>query len=174
MESEMGEVTISEGLQHRLALTGGMMKIFAASPAVRGGYLSFSMALASGVLDAKFREQIALAVAGANHSEASVALHHDIAKRMGMSEDEIRASQRCHSDDAKRTAAMKFACELVASRGQVSPEAVLRIRNAGYGDAAIAEIAANAWVVTLANCLECLAASQAEPNGAPVLGLFSA
>ena len=170
----MEEKIISEGLQHRLGMTRAMMKIFAASPAVRGGYLSFSMALASGVLDAKFREQIALAVACANHSAASVALHHDIAKRMGMSEEEIRASQRCHSDDAKRSAAMKFVSELVSSRGQVSSEAVLRIRGAGYTDAEIAEIAANAWVVLLANCLECVAAGQAEPNGAPAPCLFPA
>ena len=170
----MQEETISEGLQHRLAMTRAMMKVFAASPAVRGGYLSFSVALASGVLDAQFREQIALAVAGANYSEASVALHSDIAKRIGMSEDEIRASQRCHSDDAKRSAAMKFVSDLVASRGQVSPEAVRRIRDAGYRDAEIAEIAAVAWVVTLANCLECIAASQAEPNGALAPGLFPA
>ena len=157
---------MSEGLQYRLAMTPAMMKIIAASPAVRGGYLSFSVALASGVLDAKFREQIALVVAGANHSEASIALHSEIAKRIGMNDDEIRAGQRCHSDDAKKTAALKFVSELVVWHGQVSREAILRIRNAGYGDAEIVEIAANAAMVTLANCFECIAGSQAEPDGA--------
>lgn len=46
----MEEKLISEGLQNRLAMTPAMMKIIATSPAVMGGYLSFSMALASGEL----------------------------------------------------------------------------------------------------------------------------
>lgn len=80
-----------------------------------------------------------------------------------MSDDEIRASQQCHSDDARKNAALKFVSEWEVCRGQVSREAVLRVRNAGYGDAEIVEIAANAAMVTLANCLECIAGSQVEP-----------
>ena len=163
----MEEKTISEGLQYRLAMTPAMMKLIATSPAVVGGYLDFWAGSASSVLDPKFREQIALAVARANHSEVSIALHSAIAKKIGMSEDEIRASQRCHSDDAKVGAALEFVSELVVCRGRVSREAVLRIRNAGYVDAEIVEIAANAAVVTLANWFECIFGSQTEPTGTP-------
>jgi len=159
----MEEKLISEGLQHRLAMTPAMMKIIETSPAVMGGYLSFSMALASGELDARFRAQVALAVARANRSETLIALHSGIAKKIGMSDDEIRASQRCHSDDAKKAAALKFVSELMVCRGEVSREAVLRVRNAGYGDAKIVEIAANAAMVTLAHCLECIAGNRPDP-----------
>ena len=156
-----------DGVQDRLGMTPGMMKIIAASPSVLGGYLSFSEALANGVLDAKFREQIALAVSRANQCDASVALHSEIARNLGMTEGEIISSQCCQSDDARRAAALKFVSELVVWRGQISREAVLRIRNAGYGDAEIIEIAANVALVTLANCFECIAGGRMDNGDSP-------
>ncbi len=138
-----------------------MMKIMTASPSALSGYIDFSVTLAGGVLDPMFREQIALAVSSANQSEISIAFHTEIAKRIGMSEDEINASQQCRSGDARRAAALKFVSELVVWRGQVSREGVLGIRNAGYGEAEIIEIAANVAVVTLANCFACIVGKQA-------------
>jgi AhpD family alkylhydroperoxidase len=164
-----GASQVLEGVRDRLGMTTNMTKVMAASPSVLSGYLDFSLALANGVLDAKFREQIALVVSIANQSEALLKMHSAIAKKIGMSEDEIRASQQCHSDDAKKTAALKFVSELVVWRGQVGRKIVRGMRNAGYGDAEIVEIAANAALVTLANCFECLASGLgdlAEPPGA--------
>jgi AhpD family alkylhydroperoxidase len=137
-----------------------MMKIMIASPSVLSGYIDFSVTLAGGVLDAKFREQIALAVSRANQSAISIAFHSEMAKKIGMSEDEIEASQQFRSGDARRAAALKFVNELVVWRGQASAEAVIGIRNAGYGDAEIVEIAANVAVVTLANCFACIVGRQ--------------
>jgi AhpD family alkylhydroperoxidase len=133
-----------------------IMKIMTASPSVLSGYIDFSVTLAGGVLDAKFREQIALAVSAANQSQVSIAFHSELAKRIGMSEDEIIDSQQCQSSDARRAAALKFVSELLVWRGQVSRAAVLTMRNAGYSDAEIVEIAANVAVVTLANCFACI------------------
>ncbi len=144
-----------------------MMKIMTASSSVLSAYIDFTVTLAGGVLDAKFREQIALAVSTANQSEVSIAYHTEIAKKFGMSEDEIIDSQQCHSGDARRAAALKFVSELLVWRGQVSPAAVLGIRSAGYGDAEIIEIAANVAVVTLANCFECIAGGQMDNGDSP-------
>ena len=137
-----------------------MMKIMTASPSVLSGYIDFSVTLVGGVLVAEFREQIALAVSAANQSQVSIAYHSGVAKRIGMSEDEIIDSQQCQSSDARRAAALKFVSELVVWRGQVSPAAVLGIRSAGYGDAEIIEIAANVAVVTLTNCFACIVGRQ--------------
>ena len=158
---------ILSGVQDRLAMTCGMMKLMAGSPSVLGGYLGFSVALASGILDAKFREGIALAVSRANQCEASVALHCEIARKIGMTEGEIITSQCCQSDDARRAAALKFVSELVVWRGQVTQEAVFRVRNSGYGDAEIVEIAAHVAMVTLANCFECIAGGQMDNGDSP-------
>ena len=78
-----------------------MMKIMTASPSVLSGYIDFSVTIAGGVLDAKFREQIALAVSAANQSQVSIAFHSEVAKRIGMSEAEIIDSQHCQSSDAR-------------------------------------------------------------------------
>jgi alkylhydroperoxidase family enzyme len=80
---------------------------------------------------------------------------------MGMSEDEIEASRQCRSGDARRAAALKFVSELLVWRGHVSRAAVLTMRNAGYSDAEIVEIAANVAVVTLANCFACIVGGEA-------------
>ncbi|MGO8814769.1 MAG: carboxymuconolactone decarboxylase family protein [Terriglobia bacterium] len=158
---------ILSGVQDRLAMTPGMMKFMAQSPSVLGGYLGFSAALASGVLDAKFREEIALAVSRANQCEVAVALHREIARNIGMTEGEITSSQCCQSDDARRAAALKFVSALVVWRGQVTQEAVFRVRNDGYSDAEILEIAAHVAMVTLANCFECIAGGQVDNSDSP-------
>lgn len=132
-----------DGVQERLGMTPNMMKVMAASPAVLGGYLSLSAALAGGTLDKRFRQQIALAVAQANNSEHSLSLQTAIAKRMGMNDGEIVASRQSRSDDAKQDAGLKFATQLVTSQGQVGEETVRRVRAAGYSEAEMAEIVAN-------------------------------
>ena len=61
-----------------------MMKIMTASPSVLSGYIDFSVTLAGGVLDAKFREQIALAVSAANQSQVSIAFHSEVASHKSL------------------------------------------------------------------------------------------
>ena len=47
-------------------MTPNVMKAMAHAPAVLSGCLAFNQALARGVLDRKFREQIAIAIAQSN------------------------------------------------------------------------------------------------------------
>ena len=63
-----------------------IMKIMTASPSVLSGYIDFSATLAGGVLYAKFREQIALAVSRANQSEVSIAFHSEVASHRSRGE----------------------------------------------------------------------------------------
>jgi alkylhydroperoxidase family enzyme len=58
-----------------------------------------------------------------------------------MSEDEIERAQRFESEDGQRAAALRFAWEVVETRGQPSDEALDELRNAGYTDEQIIEIA---------------------------------
>src|SRR5579872_5264569 len=64
-----------EGVQAKLGITPNLMKTLAAAPAALEAYLNFSGALGGGLLDAKFREQIALAVAQANSCEYCLSAH---------------------------------------------------------------------------------------------------
>jgi len=145
---------LSGGLQQRLGMTPDMMKVMAASPALLGGYLGFSMALADGRLDAKFREQIALVVAHANNSDYCFFRHAAIAMRMGMSESEIGECLESRSNDAKTDAGLKFVGQLVLFRGRVNNGAVERVRAAGYSDAEIVEVVANVALDMFTNYLD--------------------
>jgi len=161
-----------EGVQQRLGMTPNMMKLIAASPVVRGAYLSFRVALASGTLDAKFCEQIALAVAQINGSEYCLCQHTAAAEKMGLSEAEIAASRRASSDDAKKDAGLKLASDLLLKRGQINPDGLRHVRAAGYNDAEIVELVASVALEMLANYFNAVAGTDVDfPNVSTTLCL---
>jgi AhpD family alkylhydroperoxidase len=127
------------------------MKTLAASPAALEGYLNFGAALGTGHLDAKFREQIALAVAQANSCEYCLSAHSAIGQVVGLKTEEIAASREAHSADAKRDAGLQFVQALVVQRGVVSDQTVAQVKAAGFSDGDIAEIVANVAINTFTN-----------------------
>ena len=60
-----------------------------------------------------------------------------------MSEDEIERVQRFESEDEQRAAALRFAREVVESRGHPSDESLEEAREAGYTDEQIDEMRTN-------------------------------
>jgi alkylhydroperoxidase family enzyme len=68
-----------------------------------------------------------------------------------MSQDEIEHAQRFESEDEQRAAALRFAREVVESRGQPSDEALDEVRNAGYTDEQVVEIVATVALATFTN-----------------------
>jgi uncharacterized peroxidase-related enzyme len=132
-----------DAAQKKLGITPNMMKTMAQSHAVLEAYLNFSEALASGSLNAKEREQIALAVGEANGCGYCVSAHTAIGKIVGLSEDDINYSRQSSSGDVKTDAALKFARTIVLERGEVSDADVQKVREAGFSDGEIAEIIAN-------------------------------
>ena len=68
-----------------------------------------------------------------------------------MSEDEIERSQRFESEDDQRAAALRFAREVVESRGQPSDQALDEVRNAGYTDEQVIEMVATIALATFTN-----------------------
>lgn len=129
-----------DGVQAHLGITPNLMKTLAVSPAALDGYLKFGAALGNGVLDAKFREQLALAIAQANSCEYCLSAHSAIGKSTGLTDAEIRSSREAEAADAKRAASLRFAQTVVVQRGDVSDEAIARVRAAGFTDAEITEI----------------------------------
>lgn len=140
-----------DGVQAKIGMTPNMMKTMATAPAVLEAYLNFNGTLSTGVLSAKFREQIALAVAQANSCEYCLSAHSAFGKMAGLSADEIRSSREAHSQDAKRDAGLRFAQALVVERGLVSEQAVAAVKAAGYSEGEIAEIIAHVALNILTN-----------------------
>lgn len=140
-----------DGVQAKLGMTPNLMRTLAAGPAALEAYLKFGAALSTGRLDAKFREQIALAVAQANSCEYCLSAHAAFGQMIGLKPEEVAASREAHSADAKRDAGLQFVQTLVVQRGMVSDQEVNKVKAAGFSDGDIAELVANVAVNVFTN-----------------------
>jgi uncharacterized peroxidase-related enzyme len=140
-----------DSVQAALGMTPNLMKTLAKAPAALEAYLNFGTALGKGVLDARFREQIALTVAQANSCEYCLSAHSTLGKMAGLKPEEILESREAHSQEAKRNLGLQFAQALVLQKGQVSDQAIAELRAAGYSDGEITEIVANVAVNIFTN-----------------------
>lgn len=68
-----------------------------------------------------------------------------------MDEDEIGRAQQFESEDEKRAAALRFAREVVESRGHPSDEVFDEVRGAGYTGEQIMEMISNVVLTQYSN-----------------------
>jgi len=151
-----------DGVQAKLGMTPNLMKTLASAPAALEAYLSFGAALGTGTLDAKFREQISIAVAQANSCEYCLSAHATIGKMVGLTPDEIAGSRKSHAEDSKRHAGLQLAQAIVVQRGEVSDAALANARAAGYTDGEITEIVANVAVNIFTNYFNLVARTEVD------------
>jgi uncharacterized peroxidase-related enzyme len=130
-------------LQNRLKSVPNLAKALANSPAALQAWMEFEGALAKASLDAKLKQEIALAVGQKNGCEYCVSAHTAIGKRAGLTDQHILSSRQGQGASPKDTAALMFARELLDSRGQVPATSVQALRNQGFTDGEIAEIVAH-------------------------------
>ena len=149
-------------VQHKLGFVPNLMRTLAASPAALDAYLTFSDRLSKGVLSPKLREQLALTVAYSNSCEYCLAAHTAIGGLLGMSADDLEAAYTADSTDPQVAVALRFAQQLVENRGQVSDEAVSELRQAGYGDAEIAEIVGHVALNVFTNYFNTVAQTEVD------------
>ena len=132
-----------DAIQAQLGVVPAMMRTMAQSPAVLEAYLAFGAALQKGVLPARLRLRIALAVAEANACDYCLSAHSALGRGAGLSSGEIVASREGHATDPKAAAALQFALAIVERRGAVTEQDLTRIRVAGFNDGEIVEIIAH-------------------------------
>lgn len=140
-----------DGVEKKLGMAPNILRTMANSPAVLTAYLGFGEQLSGGRFDAKSREAIALAVAGANSCDYCAAAHTAFSKSLKVGEDEIERRLGGHSSDPGLDAALVFATKLVEKRGFVDNDDLTAARAAGHDDGAIAEIVANVAANIFAN-----------------------
>ncbi|MBF2708058.1 carboxymuconolactone decarboxylase family protein [Flavobacterium soyangense] len=132
-----------DAIQGKLGMVPNMMRTMGNSPAVLNGYLSLSGALNESSIGGKLNELIALTVANANGCDYCNAAHTYIGEKLvGIDVVSIDAARFGQSKDAKIEAALIFAKEVVATRGQVASSDIEDVKAAGYDDAQVAEIVA--------------------------------
>jgi len=120
-----------------------MFRAVANSPAALKSMWGAFGALGGGTIPARLGEQIAVAVADRNACEYCLAAHTALGRKAGASPEEMAAAQAGRSGDPATAAALRFALQLVESRGQVGAADVQAVREAGFSDEEIVEILAH-------------------------------
>ncbi|MGL4460870.1 MAG: carboxymuconolactone decarboxylase family protein [Planctomycetia bacterium] len=158
-----------DAVKHKLGLVPNMTREMANSPAALDGYLQLSGALAKGVLPAKVREQLALAVSEANGCDYCLAAHGALGKAVGLTADQILDSRRGTAVDAGTAALLGFARKVVDARGRVADADLAAVRAAGWDDAAVAEVVAHVALNVFTNYFNNLAETDLDfPKAAPL------
>ena len=158
-----------DAVKDRLGLVPNMTRAMANSPAALDGYLQLSGALGKGTLPARFREQIALAVAQANGCDYCLAAHSAVGRMAGLTADQIRDSRLGTAVDPRADALIRYALKVLDARGRVADTDLEEIRRAGFDDAAIAEVVANVALHVFTNYFNRLAGTDLDFPRAPAL-----
>lgn len=143
--------TLLDAVQKKLGRTPNLMRTLANAPAALEAYLNLSGNLATGTLDAKVREQIALTVAEANLCDYCLAAHTAIGGMVGLSVDEIGKARASTSSQPKTTALLKLARSIVVNRGNPTDQELASARAQGVSDGEIVEVVANVALNILTN-----------------------
>lgn len=120
-----------------------MFKAVANSPAALGSMWGSFGALGNGTLGGQLGEQLAVAIANANHCEYCLAAHTALGRKAGASAEEMASAQIGTSSDPRTQAALTFALKLVRERAAVSESDVAALKAAGFDDEGIVEIVAH-------------------------------
>ena len=160
-----------DAVKARLGLIPNMTRSMAVSPPVLEAYLGFIGALGHGVLPARVREQLALDVGEANDCDYCVSAHCVLGKGAGLTEQDVADSRRGASTDPKTDVLLGFARKLVANRGLVDDADIAAVREAGFGDAEIAEVVAHVGLNTFTNYFNHVAGTTIDFPKAPALSV---
>lgn len=141
-----------EAVQKQLGVAPNMFRLIANSPAALEGYLGLNGALGKGMIDARTRERIALAVAEVNGCTYCLSAHTYLGKNLAKLDDaEMAANREGGSNDPKAAAAVRFAAKVTRERGHVSEADVQAVKAAGYNDGQVIEIVLLVTLNTLTN-----------------------
>jgi uncharacterized peroxidase-related enzyme len=158
-----------DAVKTRLGLVPNMTRSMAVSPPVLEAYLGFIGALGHGVLPARVREQLALNIGEANDCDYCVSAHCALGKRAGLNDEDILDSRRGASADPKEDVLLRFARTVLEKRGRVEDTDIALVREAGHGDAEIAEVVAHVGLNVFTNYFNHVAGTAIDFPKAPAL-----
>ena len=140
-----------DAVQGKLGVVPNLFRVLSNSPAALEGYLNFSGALAGGILNAKIREQIALAVAEMNYCGYCLSAHTYIGGKVGLNATEIAEARKVAASEPRTEAILNLARSVVLQRGEISETEFKAAREAKLTDAEIIETVANVAVNIFTN-----------------------
>lgn len=135
--------SLLEAVNKQMGGVPNILATMAQSGAALEGYLGFAGARAKASLAPVLREQIALAVAGANACDYCASVHTALGQRAGLAADETRRNLAAQSSELKVASLLSFARLIVRARGRISDSDLSAFRAAGYDEEALVEVVAH-------------------------------
>ena len=130
-------------IRGKFALVPNLFRVLANAPGAFEGLMGLRSALASGALDEKTREQLALTIAESNLCAYCLSVHAAVAAKVGLNQPEINDAIRVSAVDTRTDAILKLARNIVVQRGEVTDADLARVRAVGLSDGEIVETVAN-------------------------------
>ncbi|ALA60525.1 carboxymuconolactone decarboxylase family protein [Nitrospira moscoviensis] len=161
--------TLFDGVQGKLGVVPNLIRVLGNAPAALKGYLNFSAALGDGGFAPKVREQIALAVAEANHCAYCLSAHSFIGGKLGLTRQDLTDARQATAADQRTETILKLAQSIVVRRGELEPTELDQARRAGLTDSDIVETVAHVALNIFSNYINHIAGTVIDfPEVAPV------
>ena len=154
VEPSQAQGKTKEIYDHLQKTKGKVINIFQGmgnSPAALKAYLQMAETLGEGELSPEDREAVYLGVSESNGCNYCVSAHTVIAKKAGMTDDQIQAIRKLDPLSEKHHALLTFIKRVMETKGHVSEADVAAVRSAGYTDGQIAESIAYIGLATYSN-----------------------
>lgn len=131
---------VFDALKKKVGMVPNLYAATANSPKALTALLTLGENLGGGEFSGKEIEAIALAVGQANNCDYCLAAHTAIGKMNGFSEEDTLKLRTAETSDSKLRALTQLAREITITRGKPDAEFISNFREAGYTDAALAEL----------------------------------
>lgn len=135
--------TLFAAIRSKNGMVPNLYRVAANQPAALSGLLGLNEALAGGGFDARTREAIALAVAGANECDYCASAHAAISAGLKVPTETVDAHLAGRSDDPRTAAILTLATKIVHTRGMLADDDIANARAAGLSEADIVETVTN-------------------------------
>lgn len=144
-------------IKGKIGMVPNLYRVAGNQPKVLAAMLGLNEMLAGGAFDARTREAIALAVAGANACDYCASAHAAISAGLKVSPEKIDAHLAGRSDDPRTAAILALATSIVASKGMVADADLAAAKDTGLSEADIVETVANVVANIFTNYLNHIA-----------------
>jgi uncharacterized peroxidase-related enzyme len=146
-------------IKGKIGMVPNLYRVAANQPKVLAAILGLNETLAGGTFDARTREAIALAVAGANACDYCASAHSAISAGLKVAPEAVKAHLAGRADDPRTAAILRLAVAIVAVKGMVVDADLDAARAAGLTEADIVETVANVVANIFTNYLNHVAAT---------------
>ena len=144
----------------QLGIVPNLFLTWAHSPVALNAYVKLSGVAGEGKLNAKQREQIALAVGQENDCAYCVSAHSVIGSKVGLKPDQIEAARHASSGDLREKAILELAQAITRERGHLTAAQVAGFKARGLTDADILEVLVNVVLNIFTNYTNHIAATE--------------